>query len=286
MRSCVVVGDGASATMRVPLRLTVADTIGRLHSDHARGRIAHALLTRRPSCRSRIGKKRDVVSLSGCRTCAVGTWWCWGFPGEACRWHSRLRGRLGAALDVIVVRKLGVPLQPELAMGAIGEDGVRVINDEVVRIAGVSNRELATVEARERAELERRAAPVPRQSPAGTAGGANRGDRRRRHRHRIDGTGGVPRGRERTAPPGWCSPFPSHHPDWTSRFGGDADELIVLETPEPFYAVGQFYRDFSQTTETRCSNTSISPANSSALAGAVARLPRMTIRRCATMRSS
>ena len=58
---------------------------------------------------------------------------------------------LGAALDVIVVRKLGVPWQPELAMGAIGEDGVRVINDEVVRGTGVSKRELAAVEARERA---------------------------------------------------------------------------------------------------------------------------------------
>ena len=64
---------------------------------------------------------------------------------------------LGAPLDVIVVRKLGVPFQPELAMGAIGEDGVRVINREVVRAAAVSAGELAAVEARERAELERRA---------------------------------------------------------------------------------------------------------------------------------
>ncbi|HLT70974.1 MAG TPA: phosphoribosyltransferase family protein, partial [Acidimicrobiales bacterium] len=64
---------------------------------------------------------------------------------------------LGAPLDVIVVRKLGVPFQPELGMGAIGEDGARVVNPEVVRMTGVTERQIAEVEARERAELERRA---------------------------------------------------------------------------------------------------------------------------------
>ncbi len=64
---------------------------------------------------------------------------------------------LDAPLDVIVVRKLGVPYQPELGAGAIGEGGIRVINPEIVRAAGVSERELAVVEERERAELERRA---------------------------------------------------------------------------------------------------------------------------------
>lgn len=64
---------------------------------------------------------------------------------------------LRAPLDVIVVRKLGVPFQPELGMGAIGEDGVRVVNEAIVRSARVSEAGLAEVEARERAELERRA---------------------------------------------------------------------------------------------------------------------------------
>jgi putative phosphoribosyl transferase len=63
---------------------------------------------------------------------------------------------LGAPLDVCLVRKLGVPFQPELGTGAIGEDGVRVINDEVVRATGVTSEELAQVEHRERAVLERR----------------------------------------------------------------------------------------------------------------------------------
>ena len=65
---------------------------------------------------------------------------------------------LGAPLDVIIVRKLGVPSQPELAVGAIGEEGVRVINEAVVRMARVTASEMEAVERREREELERRAA--------------------------------------------------------------------------------------------------------------------------------
>ena len=68
---------------------------------------------------------------------------------------------LGAPLDVIVVRKLGVPFQPELAMGAVGEGGVRVISDWLVHQARVSEQELAAVEQRERDEVERRAPPLP-----------------------------------------------------------------------------------------------------------------------------
>jgi len=64
---------------------------------------------------------------------------------------------LGAPLDVILVRKLGVPVQPELGMGAIGEGGIRIINSEVVAIAHVADAEIAAVEKRERAELDRRA---------------------------------------------------------------------------------------------------------------------------------
>ena len=65
---------------------------------------------------------------------------------------------LAAPLDVLVVRKLGVPSQPELGMGAIAEGGARILNREMVRQARVSATQLAAVEERERAELERRAA--------------------------------------------------------------------------------------------------------------------------------
>ena len=63
---------------------------------------------------------------------------------------------LDAPLDVILVRKLGVPSQPELGMGAIGEDDVRVLNDEIVRLAHATPSVIAVVEARERSELARR----------------------------------------------------------------------------------------------------------------------------------
>src|SRR2546429_8945265 len=64
---------------------------------------------------------------------------------------------LRAPLDVIVVRKLGLPYQPELGMGAIGEDGVLVLNHEIVVRGRVTERDLAAVEQRERVELDRRA---------------------------------------------------------------------------------------------------------------------------------
>src|SRR5262245_29938121 len=66
--------------------------------------------------------------------------------------------QLDAQLDVIVVRKLGVPSQPELAMGAIGEDGVLVLNDEVIGHLGIPDASIARVEAVEREEVRRRAA--------------------------------------------------------------------------------------------------------------------------------
>ena len=64
--------------------------------------------------------------------------------------------RLEASLDVFVVRKLGVPGQEELAMGAIGTSGVLILNESVVALAGVGPREIEDVIAREQAELERR----------------------------------------------------------------------------------------------------------------------------------
>ena len=155
---------------------------------------------------------------------------------------------LGAPLDVIVVRKLGVPFQPELGMGAIGEDGVRIINDEVVGVAQVSEDELAAVEQRERAELDRRARRF-------------RGDRPRlslqgRTALVVDdgiATGSTARAACQVARAQGAArvvlAVPVAPPGWTARMGGDADEFVCLDTPEPFFAIGQFYEDFSQTSD-------------------------------------
>ncbi|MEW2495677.1 phosphoribosyltransferase family protein [Streptomyces nodosus] len=152
---------------------------------------------------------------------------------------------LGAPLDVCLVRKLGVPYQPELGMGALGEDGVRVINDAVVREARVTPEELARVERNEREVLDRR-------------GRRYRGGRAP---VRVDGrtvvviddgvaTGSTARAACRIARARGAArivlavPVAPH--DWTERLGGEADELVALDTPPDFYAVGQFYIDFAQ----------------------------------------
>lgn len=155
---------------------------------------------------------------------------------------------LAAPLDVIVVRKLGVPSQPELGMGAIGEGGVRIINDEVFHLAGVSANSLAAVEARERVELERRARRFrgdrPRASLAGRTvvivdDGIATGSTARAACQvaRAQGAGHV------------VLAVPVAPRDWAAPIGGEADELVCLETPDPFWAIGRFYVDFSQTSD-------------------------------------
>jgi putative phosphoribosyl transferase len=155
---------------------------------------------------------------------------------------------LGAPLDVIVVRKLGVPFQPELGMGAIGEDGARVINLDVVRRARVPGNELAAVEARERAELDRRVARY----------------RTGRPRQPLDGrvavvvddgiaTGSTARAACQIARAHGAArvvlAVPVAPPRWQDRAGGDADELVCVQNPEQFAAIGQFYADFSPTSD-------------------------------------
>jgi len=155
---------------------------------------------------------------------------------------------LDAPLDVILVRKLGVPFRPELGMGAIGEDGVRVINDEIVQMTRVTPDELAAVEGRERTELGRRS----RRYRAGRQRVALAG--------KIvvvvdDGiaTGSTAKAACEVARAAGASrvvlAVPVAPLDWTDRMAGVADELISVSTPQPFSAIGRFYGDFAQTTD-------------------------------------
>ncbi|MCX4688886.1 phosphoribosyltransferase family protein [Kitasatospora purpeofusca] len=159
---------------------------------------------------------------------------------------AEVAAALAAPLDICVIRKLGVPYQPELGMGAIGEDGVRVLNEQVLRPARVTPGQLAAVEARERAELERRARRY-------------RGDRppvdlRGRTVVVVDdgvATGSTARAaclivRARGARRVVLA-VPVAPEDWTERLGDVADELVCVATPSPFFAIGEFYADFAQT---------------------------------------
>lgn len=155
---------------------------------------------------------------------------------------------LEAPLDVIVVRKLGLPFQRELAMGAIGEGGVRVLNEEVLGGAGVSARQIAEVEQRERAELERRARRFRRGRPPVALAG--------RTVVVVDdgiATGSTARAACRVARAQGASKVvlavPVAPPGWTHRLAGAADQCIALETPPGFAAIGQFYADFSPTSD-------------------------------------
>ncbi len=155
---------------------------------------------------------------------------------------------LRAPLDVLVVRKLGVPSRPELAFGAVGEGDVRVINQSVVRQVGVSEEQMAAVETAQRAEVTRRSALFrPGHNRISLAG-----------RTAVIVDDGVATGATAKAA---CQvaraqgagrvvlAVPIGADDIVEWFTGYADEVVCLHTPASFYAVGQGYRNFDQTSD-------------------------------------
>jgi putative phosphoribosyl transferase len=153
---------------------------------------------------------------------------------------------LGSPLDVILVRKVGLPAQPELAMGAIGEDGVRVVNEDVVRAEHVTQLQFAEVEELERAELIRRAeryrAGHPRVPLAGKTAivvddGIATGSTARAACQVARAHGAA---RVVLAVP--LAPQAS-----LDALASVVDDVVCAEVPEPFLAIGQWYLDFAQT---------------------------------------
>jgi putative phosphoribosyl transferase len=166
---------------------------------------------------------------------------------------------LDAPLDVIVVRKLGVPFQPELGMGAIGEDGARVLNDDVIRLAGIKPDDIAKVEARERAEVERRARRFRGERPMLSLEG--------RTVIIVDdgiATGGTARAALKVARVHGANrvvlAVPVAPPDTVRELVADADEVVCLETPAAFSAIGAWYADFSQTPDEQVTALLAKPA--------------------------
>ncbi len=156
--------------------------------------------------------------------------------------------RLHVPLDIFLVRKLGAPGQPELAMGAIATGGARVLNDEVIRYLAVSPEVIDAVARAEQVELERRER-------------AYRGDRPTPDLHgRVvilvdDGlaTGSSMRAAiavvRTQAPSRVVVVVPVAARETCDELKREVDEVICLRTPEPFSAVGLWYEDFSQTTD-------------------------------------
>jgi predicted phosphoribosyltransferase len=156
--------------------------------------------------------------------------------------------QLGAPLEVFVVRKLGVPGHEELAMGALASGGVRVLDEDLIRVAGVSAEEVQRITEAEQAELDRREREYRGDRPFpdvrgktailvddGLATGASM--RAAVAALRLDGPARI------------VVAVPVAAPETCDAFQSIADDVVCPVTPESFQAVGLWYDDFSQTTD-------------------------------------
>ncbi|HEX3019826.1 MAG TPA: phosphoribosyltransferase [Chitinispirillaceae bacterium] len=159
---------------------------------------------------------------------------------------------LGAQLDVLVVRKLGAPYQPELAMGAIAEGGIVLLNDDVVNYLSIPrefikktvDEQLVELQRREKLYRNGRNSPRVAERPVivvddGLATGATMKVALRAVR--------------RNKPSMLIAAVPVGAVSTCMELKEEADEVICLLTPEPFYAVGNWFENFEQTTDLQVS---------------------------------
>jgi putative phosphoribosyl transferase len=155
---------------------------------------------------------------------------------------------LGAPLDVLVVRKLGTPGQPELAMGAVASGGVRVLNPSIVDVLGipssvidrVAEEELKEVERRERAYRGGRPpAPVENRTVIVVDDGVATGSTFRAALQCV----------RKGQPRRLIAAFPVGAAETVPQLRALADEVVCLESPEPFLAISLWYSEFPQTSD-------------------------------------
>jgi predicted phosphoribosyltransferase len=177
---------------------------------------------------------------------------------------------LRAPLDVLLVRKLGVPGQEELAMGAIATGGGVLLNDEVVQALGLPDEVIEAVAAAERQELRRREHLYRDGRPAP--------DVRGKTVILVDdglATGTSMRAALRALRrqgPGWLVvAVPVGAVETCEELHGEADEVICARAPYPFYSVGQWYEDFRQTSDEEVHNLLAQAADGDELARASGR---------------
>jgi putative phosphoribosyl transferase len=156
---------------------------------------------------------------------------------------------LGAPLDVVIPRKIGAPGNPELGLGAVAED-VEVLDEHLIRVLAVSEDYLTQEIARQREEITRRSSAYRRGRPPIALEG----------KIAVIVDDGVATGGTAVAALRWAHAHgakrvvlavPVAPVEATRRLQADADEIVVLASPEPFYAVGQWYRSFPQTSDER-----------------------------------
>jgi predicted phosphoribosyltransferase len=166
----------------------------------------------------------------------------YGLPGGGVPVAAEVAERLGAPLDVVLVRKVGVPGHRELAMGAIAEDGVHVRNDDIITRAGVSAEAWATAEGRERQVLQERAQRLAGHRPDAPVAG----------RTAVVVDDGVATGATAVAAIEAVRARGAEHvilaapvaPPDVREVVKNADEVVCVATPEDFRAVGLWYRSF------------------------------------------
>jgi putative phosphoribosyl transferase len=155
---------------------------------------------------------------------------------------------LNAPLDIFIVRKLGLPGQEELAIGAIASGGIRVLNEDLLRMLNLSEKVIEHVAQRELQELQRREQSYRGNRPAPEV-----------HDQTVilidDGlaTGASMRaavaGLRVQNPKRIVVAVPTAAPETCDAFQSEVDEMVCAVTPEPFLGVGRWYEDFSQTTD-------------------------------------
>ena len=155
---------------------------------------------------------------------------------------------LHAPLDIFIVRKLGLPGHEELAIGAIASGGVRVLNEDIVRALNIPESVIESIARRELQELERRERTYR----------GNRPPPEVRGRTVVLVDDGLATGASMRAavaalraqnPARIVVAVPTAAPETCEAFESEVDEIVCAMTPEPFYGVGRWYEDFSQTTD-------------------------------------
>lgn len=169
---------------------------------------------------------------------------------------------LGAPLEILVVRKLGAPDNPEYGVGALAEDGTRVIDPEAAAVLGIRNGELDAITAREQDELRRRVHAYGNRPAPDVHGrtvvivddGAATG---------LTDVAAIQASRRQE--PCWVVlALPVCSVEALALLRGEADQVVCLRAPRPFFGVGQCYRDFGQVSDEEVIDALGQPARAAA----------------------